>query len=133
MASRVVHFYEVHGKSKKTNGKWRVYEVHDNEDSAMKAANTYKLGAESRKIPGFAVKVVKMKRSETPVSERVIPNATASRKPKTNLEKMTDPNAKINAKKPTDKKPKKKVEGKLEVPGKPTAPKGPVLAPKRGK
>lgn len=133
MSKKITHIYEVHAKSPKTKNQWRVYETHDNEESAIKAANSYKLGAENANKKGFSVKVVKIQRLETPVSERVISNSVKKSGPKTNLEKMTDPKAKINSKKASDRKPRKKpVEGTLPLPAKPSLPSSKVLPKKRG-
>jgi hypothetical protein len=136
LPQKTTHIYEVHAKSPKSKGKWRVVEVHDDEPAALRAANIYATGAEKTKVKGFSVKVVKIERSETPVSERLISKSTPvkSTKPKTNLDKMVSTTAKPNSRRPTDAKPRKKpVEGKLDVPAKPIKTSGPITAPKRGR
>ena len=136
MPEKTTHIYEVHAKSPKSKGKWRVVEVHDDEPAALRAANVYVTGAEKTKVKGFSVKVVKIERSERPVSERIVPRATpvkASTR-KTNIEKMVSTTAKPNSRKATDAKPRKKpVEGKLDVPAKPIKTSGAITAPKRGR
>ena len=106
MADKTVHVYEIHAKSPATKG-WKVYETHDNESSAVKAANKYVAGATKLNKKNFQVKIVKVATVKTKVSENLItpPKAAAPKAvKKSNLDKMVDPEARPHARTPRDPK-----------------------------
>jgi len=131
-----VHVYEVHIKTPSSKN-WTFHSEHTSNTSALGAANKLKKASlSSDTIRGTQIKVIKIEHK--PVSETVLSTpAAVSKKPpkkekpkaKTNLEKMTDTNAKPHAR--TPREPSKKVR----LPRKP----GKVVAtmpgntPKRGR
>jgi hypothetical protein len=116
-----VHVYEVHIKTPSSKS-WTFHSEHTSNTSALGAANKLKKASlSSDTIRGTQIKVIKIEHK--PVSETVLSTpAAVSKKPpkkekpkaKTNLEKMTDTNAKPHARTPRDsskniKLPRKRV------------------------